>query len=218
MDALKKPGFWSSVALGALMLVASLVAVFYSTTYAGMSASNSVTDVILDNTRVYDVDGLFVYGALSLVGFIALMLLSRPRYLPFALKSIAVFYFIRSVFVSLTHISPYPNRLLLDSSFFTSSHFFRVFFTGDDLFFSGHVGLPFLMALLFWDTPWLRYAFLIISAVLACAVLLGHLHYSIDVFSAYFITYAIYHLVKKLFRHDYEYIEPASSDASPARP
>jgi hypothetical protein len=36
-------------------------------------------------------------------------------------------------------------------------------------------------------------------------VLLSHLHYSIDVFAAFFITYSIYHIALKLFDRDYEF-------------
>lgn len=202
MSLFKDRDFLISTAVGFLMLIASLVTVFYSTHYADISASNPVADIILSNTPVFDVDGFFVYGALALVLFIAITIASRPRYMPFALKSISLFYFIRSIFVSLTHISPYPYHVAIANSFFTSSHFFRVFFTGDDLFFSGHVGLPFLMALLFWDNVILRYVFLASSVVLAVVVLLGHLHYSIDVFSAYFITYTIFVMAKKFFKAD----------------
>ena len=204
MSLYKDRGFLASVGAGLLLLVASIGAVFYSTNYAGISASNSVTDIVLSNTRVYEVDGLFIYGALALVAFISLLIVLRPAYLPFTLKGIALFYFVRSISVSLTHISPFPERVVLDASpYFVSSQFFRVFFTGDDLFFSGHVGLPFLLALIFWDNRGLRYLFLALSVMFAVVVLLGHLHYSIDVFAAYFITYAVYVLARRLFNSDF---------------
>lgn len=78
-----------------------------------------------------------------------------------------------------------------------------MFFTGDDLFFSGHVGLTYLMALIFWRTPLLRYIYLALSVMFAVVVLLGHLHYSIDVFAAYFITYTIYTMASRWFKHDF---------------
>ena len=76
-------------------------------------------------------------------------------------------------------------------------------FTGD-MFFSAHTGLPFLAALLFWQNKIWRYVFLISSLIFGATVLLGHLHYSIDVFSAFFITYGIYHLAIKFFPKDYK--------------
>ncbi len=204
MHLYKDRSFLSSVGVGFLLLLASLVAVFYSTNYTSVNASNSVTDIVLSNTRVYDVGGVFIYGALLLVAFITILIVTRPRYIPFTIKSIAFLYFVRSLSVSLTHIGPYPDRLMLDmDSYFLTSQFLRVFFTGDDLFFSGHVALPFLMALIFWDNALLRAVFLLASVIFAIVVLLGHLHYSIDVFSAYFITYSVYILARRAFRKDF---------------
>jgi hypothetical protein len=97
------------------------------------------------------------------------------------------------VFVSLTHIGPYPTKLVLESNlldFIT---------TGNDLFFSGHTGLPFLIALIYWDHVYIRRLFIIASIVFGAVVLLSHLHYSIDVFAAFFITYAIYHIALLVF-------------------
>jgi len=194
-----------SLTLGVIAIFASLVSVYFSTSYATESASNSVTDIILSNTRVYDVNLLFVYGALAAVLFSIFVVLGlKLAYAPYVLKSAALFLFIRSVFVSLTHISPYPVRAVINDTFLSSERLARMFFTGDDLFFSGHVGLTYLMALLLWETPVLRYIYLAISAMFAVVVLLGHLHYSIDVFAAYFITYTIFIMSMNLFKKDYQ--------------
>lgn len=203
MHLYKDRVFLSSVGVGLLMLLASQIAVFYSTSYANLSASNSVTDIVLSNTRVYDVGNVFLYGGVLLVLGITVLVLRRPKYLPFTLKAVAFFYTVRSIAVSLTHISAYPYRAVLETSSFVATNVSRVFFSGDDLFFSGHVGLPFLMAFIFWDNVLLRALFLIVSAVFAVVVLLGHLHYSIDVFSAYFITYSIYVLARRAFHKDF---------------
>ena len=203
MSLYKDREFLLSVGTGFLLLIASLGAFFFSANYANLNASNSVADIILSNTRAYDVGDIFVYGVLTMIAFLAVLVVSRPRYLPFTLKSIALLYFVRSLFVSMTHISAYPYRATLEASYFLTSNFFRAFFTGDDLFFSGHVALPFLIALIFWQNVWLRAIFLIASAVFAIVVLLGHFHYTIDVFSAYFITYSIYVIARRLFRKDF---------------
>jgi hypothetical protein len=195
--------FLFSFFTGIVALLASLASVYYSTRYATESASNAVTDIILSNTRVYDVELLFVYGALTAVVFSILLVLTvKLRAAPYVVKSAALFLFIRSIFVSLTHISPFPHRATLSQFFLSSESLAQMFFTGDDLFFSGHVGLTFLMALVFWETPLLRYIYLTISGVFAVVVLLGHLHYSIDVFAAYFITYTIYCMTLHLFAKD----------------
>lgn len=176
---------------------------FFVSGYVTRVSSESVTDVILSNTRVYDVGGIFVWGSIILVIVGLLVLLRRPNHMPFVVKSIATFTLIRSVFVSLTHISPFPTRAIIDSAFF-NSEVFRGIFTGNDLFFSGHTGVPFLLALIFWENKTLRIIFLSFSIMFAFVVLLGHLHYSIDVLSAYFITFTIFHLCKYIFKKDWQ--------------
>ncbi|MDR3519641.1 MAG: phosphatase PAP2-related protein [Candidatus Pacebacteria bacterium] len=194
--------FLISLASGAVLLGLSLVAQFFINGYVTNASSSPVTDIILSNTRVYDVDGIFVWGAV-LLAFIAVFVgVTHIKCMPFGLKSVAVFVLIRSVFVSLTHIGPFPTHVLISSTFFNREAFDGIF-TGNDLFFSGHTGLPFLLALMFWDDKMLRYIFLGFSLILGTAVLLGHLHYSIDVLSAFFITYAIFDICKFLFKKDW---------------
>ncbi len=183
-------------------LVASLFISFYASMYAAEKASNPVTDIILSNIRVYDVDWPFIYGILIFWIFSGLLLLNEPRRLPFALKSIALFVIIRSVFITLTHIAVFPTHEMIPTTGFMS-----YFITADDLFFSGHTGLPFLLALIFWDEEILRYFFLVSSVFFGAIVLLGHYHYSIDVAAAFFITYTIYHIAEKIFPKDLELLK-----------
>jgi len=74
---------------------------------------------------------------------------------------------------------------------------------GSDMFFSGHTGMPFLLALMFWEDKLARYISLTASCIFGAAVLFGHLHYSIDVFAAFFITYTIFQIAQKFFPEDY---------------
>ncbi len=189
--------FLISSGIGMLFLVLSLVINYQAGTYAAEEASNAVTDVILSNIRVFDVDWMFVYGGIGLAGFITLLIAWRPQRIPFTLKTIALFVIIRSIFISLTHIAPFPTMITLEPS-----AFFGAFSFGADLFFSGHTGLPFLMALVFWETKWLRWLFIALAGFFGVIVLMGHLHYSIDVLSAFFITYSIFHIAEKLFKKD----------------
>lgn len=198
----KKKDFLIDIIVAVAFLGASLIGNFYSSRYATESVSNPVTDIVLSNIPVYDVDGIFVYGAIALVMFIIVACLSYPRSIPFTIKSISFFTFIRSIAISLTHISPFPTRAPIRDTFFTTGPF-RGIFNGDDLFFSGHTGLPFLLALIFWKFPLYRYIFLSSSVIFGLIVLLGHYHYSIDVFSAFFITYTVFHLSKIFFKKNW---------------
>ena len=193
------PGFFTEVAFGTVLLVISLIFNQYAIDFATEHASNSVTDLILSNIPIFDVDAIFVYGtAVAVVYGIALCLLD-PKGVPFMLKTGALFFVIRSAFLSLTHLAPFVPHIT--TSFGTAIN--HAFF-GDDLFFSGHTGLPFLAALAFWDWPLQRYIFLGMSIFFAVIVLLGHYHYSIDVASAFFITYGIYDIAKWAFPRDYK--------------
>jgi len=178
-----------------LLLSVSLVVNFYAGNYATESASSSVTDLILDHLPIYEVDEIFIYGAMLMWIFLTLALLFKPYRAPFTLYCVSLFVLIRAAFISLTHLGPPSNHIVL-----TQISWFDKLSFGGDLFFSGHTGLPFLLALIFWDQKIFRYIFLSASVIFACVVLMGHLHYSIDVFAAYFITYSIFHIGQVFFK------------------
>ncbi|MFA6158820.1 MAG: phosphatase PAP2-related protein [Candidatus Paceibacterota bacterium] len=194
---LNNRGYVGSLILSLCLLLASLVINYYSGIYATAEVSNSVTDIILSNIPVFDVDGAFVYGGILMAAAIILLCLRYPRRMPFVIKTISIFYVVRSISVSLTHIAPFPGRVAVEVV-----GLMRFFNFDGQLFFSGHTGLPFLIALIFWHNKRLRYLFLAFSLSFAVVVLLGHLHYSIDVFAAFFITYGIFRLSEVFFRED----------------
>ncbi len=201
---LRDRAFLESLLFGILAILLSLVSVHYSAEFATNASSNHVTDIILSNVPAYDVSILFTWGAFAAVLFsIFVVIFLKFRAAPYMLKTAALLLIIRSIFVSLTHISPYPSKIPLSPYFLSSATVAQMFFTGDDLFFSGHVGLTYLMALLLWDTPWLRYTYIALSIMFAIVVLLGHLHYSSGVFAAFFITHSIYTISMKIFKTDF---------------
>ena len=185
-----------------LLLAWSLFGNFYAGSYANEQGINPVTDIILSNTRAYDVDMLFIGGILTFFLFILVWCLRYPAQMPYILKSIALFIAIRSVFVTLTHLGPYPDSILiLNTGIMGKINFWA------DLFFSGHTGMPFLMALIFWKNKLLRYLFILAAISFGIIVLLWHLHYSIDVLAAFFITYTIHHIWEILWKKDKVHFE-----------
>lgn len=190
--------FRVSAPAGLGLFFISVVTSFYAIAYATERASNSVTDIILSNTPAYDVDRIMVVGTLLLIGVITFLLLNHPRRLPFGLLVLALFFFIRSAFTIATHIAsfPIPEQNVANFSYDIGRFLFGF---GGDLFFSAHTAVPFLMALMLWPNRALRYLFLAWSAFFGAVVLLGHLHYTIDVLAACFITYGIFHLALWLF-------------------
>jgi hypothetical protein len=73
-------------------------------------------------------------------------------------------------------------------------------------FLSAHTGLPFLLGLIFWDEHLWRYLFFVISVLFGISVLFAHVHYSIDVFAAPFMTYSIFKMAEYLFSDEYRMI------------
>ncbi len=194
----------NSVVSFAIFIIAIFVIQPLAIDFANEAATNPVGDVILSNTPVFDVGVFFVYGMFLLVAFITALCLSHPNRIAFVLHSLTLFVLIRSVFVSLTHVGAFTTQLPSDFGPTITNMFF-----GADHFFSGHTGAPFLMALIFWRDALLRYIFLAWSAFFGVVVLLGHLHYTIDVASAFFITYGIFHLAQWLMPSDWQLFKSA---------
>lgn len=194
-----KMRYYASLLEAIILFIVSVFITHYASLYAENRASSSVDDIILSNTRVYNFEFFFVYVAIMLGLFVITLCLRFTKTAPFLIKTTSLFIIIRSIFVSLTHIGPFPLKLEL------SSKLLNFITSGNDLFFSGHTGIPFLIALIFWDHLYIRVLFLTASVVLGASALLAHLHYSIDVFAAFFITYSIYHIAIKLFKKDFDF-------------
>lgn len=197
----EKVRYNEALAEGVTFFVAAVFLTHFSSLYAKIKASNPVDDLILSNTPVFNFEGLFVQGAIALSMFVVILCFRYYKGAPYILKTVSLFISVRALFVMLTHIAPFPLQLDVESNLL---HFIT---SGNDLFFSGHTGLPFLIALMFWEHKRLRNLFLGASLIFAVVVLLSHLHYSIDVFAAFFITHSIYTISKKLFAYDYKEFE-----------
>lgn len=190
--------FRSSTVLGILFFSVSLAISHLASTYADIRASNFVTDILLDNLPIFDIDEILNYGVIAFSLFVISFLLIEPKKIPFALKSLALFVVIRSIFITLTHLGPLPGQTSINPNDLLSW-----LILGSDYFFSGHTGMPFLIALIFWNDKIVRYVSLFASLLFGASVILGHLHYSIDVFAAFFITYSIFRIAIKAFTQDY---------------
>lgn len=177
----------------------------YAFTYIARSTTRHVGDLLLDNIPIVNLNFIIIEGALlSIVLGTLFVVFSQPRYLVFTLKALALFIMTRALFISLTHVGIYPGHIEPGAGFLDAIYLYYNFQTG--MFFSGHTGIPFLMALIFWEKPLPRAAFVSLSFVFAVAVLLAHIHYSIDVFAAPFIAYGIFNIARYLFPRDYELI------------
>jgi len=127
------------------------------------------------------------------VGFLAVFsagaALYEPRErLPFFLWAYALIIGTRAIFTILTPMGVPAEAPTFDA--YPLRGMFQFFDFRYTFFFSGHTAFP-LMGFFLARRPWVRWACLGFSLLLAASVLLSRLHYTIDVAGAFFITYAV---------------------------
>lgn len=204
----RTPGWRKGTATGVLAFLAASGACILASRYATRVAGPAVGDLLLDHLPLLDVTVLHVYAATLFWVGILVYLLRHPAYLPFTLKTTAVFLGTRAFFVVLTHLGPPPNLLRIPADL-TALYVYR-----GDLFFSGHAGGPFLFALILQRHRMVHGICLAATGLFSGIVLLGHVHYSIDVFASLFIAHSIHALMASTCR-DHRFIEAESADAAP---
>src|SRR3989344_3900706 len=119
----------------------------------------------------------------------------RPKTSHLSIKLFSLLIIVRSLFVFATQLA-LPNEYIP-----LHSKSLYIFYFNRDLFFSGHVAIPFMGFLLCKDK--IRYIFLTMSITLAITVLLAHIHYTNDVLGAYFITFTVYYIGKNYLNKEF---------------
>lgn len=114
---------------------------------------------------------------------------AKPEILLLALQSYSLLVIFRMMVMYSAPLDA-PEKLIL-----LNDPFVQFFGSGKvltkDLFFSGHTATLFLLFLIS-DKKYLKIIFLICTVLVGIAVLLQHVHYTIDVLSAPFFAYASY--------------------------
>jgi hypothetical protein len=118
----------------------------------------------------------------------------RVRTLHIVAIQFSLLLMLRSVFMLFTHMETPAGAISVGFPTFFEKLYFE-----NDMFFSGHTAMPFLGFYLFRHSP-LRYLFFVGGIVMGIVVLAMHLHYSIDVFGAFFMTYCSYRMGQRLLR------------------
>lgn len=181
-----------------LSLIAVAIAAFldyYSGVYVSSANVADVPDLILDHIGPVDMSYFYVYGYLILVFALFLYpLILHIRTLHIVISQFSLLVMLRALFMIFTHLQSPLDAIIIHFPWIFKGLSFE-----NDMFFSGHTAIPFLGFLLFRKSK-IRFFFLIGSVLMAITVILMHIHYSIDVFSAYFITYCSYRIGRYMLR------------------
>lgn len=182
------------ILLSISFLIIALVLEYFSSLYVGKTGGVSAPDLILDHIPTIDLDFIFIYGG----AFVTLLLLIYPLFYRVkevhkVISQFSLLVLMRDAFITFTHLAD-PVAALN----FVAPKWFYIFTFQNGLFFSGHTAIPFLGFLLFKGSK-IRYFFLFASIVMGIVVLLMHVHYTIDVLSAFFITYGTFKIGEWIF-------------------
>jgi hypothetical protein len=145
-----------------------------------------LSDLILDNLPVVDVS--LIYDIVSLIPIILALvyIFHKKDYnrIPFFLLMIGIFYIVRGIFIVLT---PFGNPPMFNGSD-PLFHGFANYELG--VYPSGHAGNVFLLLLLVKNRGY-KWIIGICLIIVIIALFLAHGHYSIDILSGIFFSYAI---------------------------
>jgi membrane-associated phospholipid phosphatase len=191
--------FIISFIVGIILFAGGQTFLMFVCQYNDTFPTTAVGDLILDNIPTYNLNFLFTWGLAAIMLVIVFYcIFVRPELLPWSLKTYGIFAIVRAGFIVLTHIGSPSDMFYFVNPHITQNVTFQQIFFLNDLFFSGHVGNPFLAFLIFRHFKF-KWFCLIGSILMAITVLFMHVHYSIDVFGAYFVTYGIYAFSDSIF-------------------
>lgn len=183
------------LALSAVFFAVALFADYRCGVYVTFHPAVKVPDLILDRLPTIDLSFLFTYGYMALiVGMFAYPLFRRIRMLHVVAIQFSLLLIVRSLFMIFTHVGTPQGAVAVHFPGLFSKLYFE-----NDMFFSGHTAMPFLGFYLFRGNI-LRYVYLVGAIVMGIVVLAMHVHYSIDVFGAFFMTYCSYQMGSVLLR------------------
>jgi membrane-associated phospholipid phosphatase len=167
----------------------ALLADYLCGAYVTLRPAVIVPDLILERLPTIDLSFLFTYGYIALIlGMFLYPLFCRVRVLHIVVIQFSLLLVLRSVFMIFMHVSTPAGSVHVHFP-----GFFGRFYFENDMFFSGHTAMPFLGFYLFRPHR-LRYVYLVGSIVMGLSALAMHVHYSIDVFAAFFMTYCSYQM------------------------
>lgn len=179
-----------------IAVVLNYIAGTYTTRIASVK---EVPDLILSYIPPINLNFIFVWLFIAVIAvLIVYPLVFKPNKIHYYFGMFGSFVLIRAIFITLTHLKTPADAIPVSFPLYADKLFFL-----NDMFFSGHVGLPFLGFLIMRkENKTLGYFMLVSSIILVATSLLMHRHYSIDVFAAFFIVYGIYKIGNRFFDNE----------------
>jgi len=191
---------WSAVKLTKWKIVLAVLFILISSifnsvvgNYSDNRPSMKASDIILDNIPSLSAQAIFVWFWLLVFAMLYVYpFFYKPEKVYYYWSMFSILLAVRAGFIFLTNLESPLGSISPEFPDFLHSLVFP-----NALFFSGHTSYPFLGFLMFKKSK-IRWFFLASSIILGFSTLLMHLHYSIDVFAAFFITYGIYKIGENL--------------------
>jgi hypothetical protein len=184
---------------GILSVIAGAGLNFASETYLHNYMSQGKTlpmlsDLVLDNLPYYNVSLIYDISCLIPILLVLIYFVHKKDYnrIPMFLLLTGIFYIVRGIFIVLTPFGNPPMFSGSDSIF----NGFSKYELG--VYPSGHAGNVFLMLLLVKDKTY-KWLIFICLVVVISALFLARGHYSIDILSGLFFSYAIKSFGEKHF-------------------
>jgi membrane-associated phospholipid phosphatase len=177
------------------VVILAIILIIFPNFLSYIENRNGVTlpDPILDLFKPVDLTWL-TFGLIYVSLVLAIIsYASKPEILIVALQSYSLLVIFR---IMVMYSAPFnaPEGMIL-----LNDPFVQFFGSGEvltkDLFFSGHTATLFLLFLIS-DKKYLKIIFLVSTIIVGVAVLLQHVHYTIDVLAAPFFAYTSYRIVK----------------------
>lgn len=156
-----------------------------------------INDPILNLFTPIDLTWLIFIILYGTLGFALFYLITKPMLLLIAITTYAIMIFFRIIAMYLLPLDPPVLMIALYDPFV--GLFEKGTTLTRDLFFSGHTAIMFILYLVSKNKK-IKSFFLVATIAIAGLVLLQHVHYTVDVFVAFFAAFAAYSIAVKIIR------------------
>ena len=196
-DAWQEPRFRNKTII-ALILVA-IILILLPTFFAFIEKREGMVlqDFVLDAIPAKDVSIPTFVVIWSVVLLVFYRIYQSPRLFLVVAYGFILMCLARVLTISLLPLNPPPGLITLKDPIANIAYGGKGIFITKDLFYSGHTGNMFLFFLCL-KAKWDKIIALAASFMVGILVLIQHIHYSIDVISAFIFTYFLYLGAKKV--------------------